>query len=147
MDFDALKSLSDLGIDMSFLDHFKGKQEDKMQQDLDKVADKITELDSLQSERLSMPPASEGVKTVDEKEVKTAEEVSEKLVNLTVLARPDDVTDSEKIQESLSVGVVEERSVATKPATESENGEGSGVNQIGEALEPQLLVGDSPTQK
>ena len=56
VDFDSLKSISDLGIDVSFLDHFK--QADKMQNKLNKNADKITELNKMQWDRLSMHPAS-----------------------------------------------------------------------------------------
>lgn len=151
VNFESLKSLSDLGIDVSFLDHFQSAQEDKMQQGLDKVADKLTELSQLQTERLSVPPTSESAKMVGENETKTAGEVTEKLAELTGSVKPGDVTDSEKMREALGIGMVEDTQTPSgdkvdETLAKSDNEDTSAVNKISETFQPNLTVGESPTE-
>ena len=150
VDFDSLKSISDLGIDVSFLDHFK--QADKMQNELDKNADKITELNNMQSDRLSMHPASiDKVKAIPDKEKSAAGEIITQLASLAGEATPGDLTDSSKLRQSMGVGPVPVTSqpgplsvTVDKVLTENESKDGENITHA-DALVHSVPLGESPS--
>ena len=150
VDFDSLKSISDLGIDVSFLDHFK--QADRMQNELDKNADKITELNKLQLDRLSMHPASiDKVKAIPDKEKTAAGEIITQLASLAGEATPGDLTDNSKLRQSMGVGPVPVTSQAgplsvtvDKVLTENESKDGENITHA-DALVHSVPLGESPS--
>ena len=150
VDFDSLKSISDLGIDVSFLDHFK--QADRMQNELDKNADKITELNKLQSDRLSMHPASiDKVKAIPDKEKTAAGEIITQLASLAGEATPGDLTDNSKLRQSIGVGPVPVTSqpgplsvTVDKVLTENESKDGENITHA-DALVHSVPLGESPS--
>ena len=150
VDFDSLKSISDLGIDVSFLDHFK--QADNMQNELNKNADKITELNKMQSDRLSMHPASiDKVKAIPDKEKTAAGEIITQLASLAGEATPGDLTDNSKLRQSMGVGPVPVTSQAgplsvtvDKVLTENESKDGENITHA-DALVHSVPLGESPS--
>ena len=104
IDFTSLKSISDLGIDVSFLEHFE--ESEKKQKELDNAAGQVTELNKLQSDRLSLAPTNEKAKIITEEEEKVAGKLRTQLASLTADVTPSDVTDVSKVEAALGVGLV-----------------------------------------
>lgn len=151
LDFDALKSISDLGIDISFLDHFK--QQDKTQQNLNTAARKITELNKIQSERLSQHPGQlDKVKMIHNQEKTTAGDLTTQLANLVGETTPGNVTDSSKLRQAMAVGPVPlsdksgPLSVSVdKVLNEGEGKDGENITHD-DALVHSVELGESPSE-
>jgi len=151
LDFDALKSISDLGIDISFLDHFK--QQDKTQQNLNTASRKITELNKIQSERLSQHPGQlDKVKMIHNQEKTTAGDLTTQLANLVGETTPGNVTDSSKLRQAMAVGPVplSDKSgplsvFVDKVLNEGEGKDGENITHD-DALVHSVELGESPSE-
>ncbi|XP_067936025.1 bromodomain-containing protein 7-like isoform X2 [Watersipora subatra] len=104
IDFESLKTIADLGIDTSFLEHFKVN--DQAQRNLDNAAEHLTELNKLQSDRLSLVPSNDKAQQITDEEEKTVDKVSNQLLSLTKLAAPGDVMDEGNLRKAIGVGLL-----------------------------------------
>ncbi|KAF6019546.1 hypothetical protein EB796_022150 [Bugula neritina] len=104
INYESMKSIAELGIDTSFLDHFE--KTNSTQKELEKVSDQLTELNTLQTNRLSLPCYNDKVGDISEQEDKLAQDVQDDLAGLTKQAIPSDISDESKIRSSLGVGLV-----------------------------------------
>ncbi|XP_071812666.1 bromodomain-containing protein 7-like [Apostichopus japonicus] len=114
-DLDSLKSLSDLGIDMSFLPALakdlkeQGVPLPEEPQDvtsqLNKTSDLIQQLEKTQKERLSqkLPIHLQYVPQPSEQEYKLANKLSNRLQNLISKAKPADVVSTESVRSAMGI--------------------------------------------
>lgn len=153
IDFEALKSLSDMGIDVSFLDDCKSKLqsgsqvEDTNQEQLDKAASEITNLSQIQDERLSKPPNSELSKVVTEAEQAAAAQVTNQLVALAKQVTPGEITDNDNVQKALGVGLVECEGISNAERVDKtlESCDNSDQPMETDALEHHIGIDKSPS--
>ncbi|XP_006825137.1 bromodomain-containing protein 7-like [Saccoglossus kowalevskii] len=129
IDFEALKSLSDIGIDMSFLpsmekDLSTEKEELVMpsekcvQEKLNETSDLIQDLEKSQHERLSKKPPSnlQYISGPSDKECEIAERLAQQLKELTAQAGPGGVVSSQSVRTAMGV-TIPDTVAATPPTT------------------------------
>ncbi|XP_063439065.1 bromodomain-containing protein 7-like [Mytilus trossulus] len=109
IDFDSLRGLSDLGVDMSFLDNMEKsmkKEKDPVQEKLDQTATLINDLQQTQSERLSqnLPPHITQVPGPSEKEIQLAQKVTKELKELAREAQPANISSVQGLRTAMGVG-------------------------------------------
>ncbi|KAL5021875.1 hypothetical protein ScPMuIL_001030 [Solemya velum] len=109
-DFDlgALRSLGDLGVDVSFLDQYeKDPPKDKVQEKLDHTASLIQDLQQTQSERLCARPPLYlcDLPGPSEKEMQLAQRVTEELKDLAKEVAPSDITSLKGIREAMGISL------------------------------------------
>ncbi|XP_071957411.1 bromodomain-containing protein 7-like [Antedon mediterranea] len=110
IDFEDLKSLSNIGIDMSFLSDFekswqgKAKKTD-LNSKLESTANLIDNLEKKQTERLSRkPPAHlQFIEGPSQEESNIAEEITQQLLQLTSNATPGDVASTPAVRKAMGV--------------------------------------------
>ncbi|XP_033096249.1 bromodomain-containing protein 7-like [Anneissia japonica] len=114
IDFEDLRSLSNIGIDMSFLsDIEKSWEGDKTGQNkdlnskLDSTANLIDNLEKKQIERLSRkPPAHlQFIEGPSQEESNIAEEITQQLMQLTSNAKPADVVSTPAVRKAMGIEV------------------------------------------
>eukprot|EP00095_Tigriopus_kingsejongensis_P007659 snap_masked-scaffold116_size340332-processed-gene-2.16 protein:Tk07659 transcript:snap_masked-scaffold116_size340332-processed-gene-2.16-mRNA-1 annotation:"bromodomain-containing protein 7 isoform x3" len=115
IDFDSLKSLSDDGIDMSFLSTLKSQydavevkhesEEIDPQVQLQSTADLIEQLRESQNRRLSQTPPQHfsGMPKPTEQELSLATQVQKNLSRLAQLVKPENVVPPESIKKLLGI--------------------------------------------
>jgi len=111
VDFDALKTLQDDGIDMSFLgtlQSFYAKNEAKKPENmLEANADLIDQLKSVQNDRLSSTPPQHfsQMPKAGEKEVELASSIQANLVDMVSQVKPSGVLPEASVRSVLGLGV------------------------------------------
>ncbi|KAK3085828.1 hypothetical protein FSP39_009255, partial [Pinctada imbricata] len=106
IDFDSLKSLGDLGVDVSFLDDFKDSiKPDPMQEKLDQTAGLLKDLQQTQNERLSLKPPSHlsHVPGPSEKEVKLGNIYLLIISSFCIQATPSDVSSVQGLRSAMGI--------------------------------------------
>ncbi|XP_071092331.1 bromodomain-containing protein 7-like [Haliotis cracherodii] len=106
IDFNSLRSLGDLGLDVSFVDYFEKEiGNEKLQARLDQTAGLITDLQQTQKERLSQkPPAHLGLLLgPSDREAELAEKVSKELKALAREAAPKDIVSIKAMRSALGI--------------------------------------------
>jgi len=116
VDLDSLRSLSELGIDISFLDSFA---ESPAQTALGKTADSIETLSTMQTERLTNADRrTKSERAAPEKEKELAADVTQQLVELASKATPGDLIDAEGLRHAAAVGpLTQPQKILEKTAT------------------------------
>ncbi|CAC5408627.1 BRD7 [Mytilus coruscus] len=109
IDFDSLRGLSDLGVDMSFLDSMEKsmkKEKDPVQEKLDQTATLLNDLQQTQNERLSqnLPPHITQVPGPSEKEIQLAQKVTKELKELAREAQPANISSVQGLRNAMGVG-------------------------------------------
>lgn len=107
-DFDALKSLADEGIDMSFLDSVEKQfRKDPIQKKLDETTNLLQDLAKVQTARLSnKPPAHLAhIPGPSNEELQLAAKVTESLTELSKKATPSDVVSATAIHKAMGISV------------------------------------------
>ncbi|XP_071443291.1 uncharacterized protein Brd7-9 [Hetaerina americana] len=106
IDFEALKTLSDVGIDVSFLDNVENDfKNEALQRGLDQTSDLIGKLEQVQRERLSQPPPAHLalVPKPSEMEVHLAEKITENLTDMAKKVHPEAVAPLPAIRKAMGV--------------------------------------------
>ncbi|XP_029637603.1 bromodomain-containing protein 7 isoform X2 [Octopus sinensis] len=108
VDFESLKTLSsDLGMDLSFLDHFEKEisKEKELQQKLDYTAGLIQDLHSTQHDRLSAKPPVHlaFVPGPSQKEAQLANKVTQELRELAKQANPGAVVSVKALRNAMGI--------------------------------------------
>ncbi|XP_060077023.1 bromodomain-containing protein 7-like [Ylistrum balloti] len=105
-DISSLRSLSQLGVDVSFLDQYESEPpKDPIQEKLDQTASLLNDLQQTQSERLSskLPPHLALVPGPSEKELQLAQKVTKELKELAKSANPRGVVSVQGVRSALGV--------------------------------------------
>ncbi|XP_033754995.1 LOW QUALITY PROTEIN: bromodomain-containing protein 7-like [Pecten maximus] len=105
-DISSLRSLSQLGVDVSFLDQYENEPpKDPIQEKLDQTASLLNDLQQTQNERLSskLPPHLALVPGPSEKELQLAQKVTKELRELAKSANPRGVVSVEGVRSVLGV--------------------------------------------
>ncbi|XP_077982682.1 bromodomain-containing protein 7-like [Glandiceps talaboti] len=117
IDFEALKSLSDIGIDMSFLpamekeistkEESSGADNVKLQDKLNEAGDMIKDLEKTQNERMSKKPPSnlQYNPGPSDKECEIAEKLTQQLKELTSQAGPGGVVSTQAVHNAMGITV------------------------------------------
>ncbi|XP_074644692.1 bromodomain-containing protein 7-like [Tubulanus polymorphus] len=112
VDFNNLRTLSNIGIDTSFLDTFEKemRQENKtevVQKKLDETSGFIKDLERVQNERLSRqpPPHLSYIPGPSPTEIQLAEKVTKGLTDLTKQVKPGDVVSATGVRKALGITV------------------------------------------
>ncbi|XP_070575836.1 bromodomain-containing protein 7-like [Ptychodera flava] len=118
IDFEALKSLSDIGIDMSFLPAMEKElnkentstEGGNVQEKLNETGDLIKDLEKSQLERLSKKPPSnlQYAPGPSDKECEIAEKLTQQLKELTSQAEPGSVASTHAVRNAMGISVPEE---------------------------------------
>lgn len=145
VDFDSLKSLQDLGIDTSFVDHFKSKSDDEIQQKLDNAAEAVNELHDLQQQRLSEHPSSDKVKNIPDKELSAATNLSGRLAAIAKQAKPGELTDAAAVQKALGVGLINTGVQSNADRVDDIMTTNSSSPTAADPIDHHIAVGGSPT--
>jgi bromodomain-containing protein 7/9 len=174
IDFKSLRSLSDLGIDVSFLENLEPvvKQEplepqDPVQSKLDATTELIEQLDKVQNERLSrpLPGHLSQVMGPTPEEYGLAEKVTDSLIELSKQAAPEDLVSVSTARNAMGIttepvynlgSTVDDRSseadqsqLPSTPGSTTNPSHASheDLDDIQEFLQtgPELHVADSPT--
>uniref|UniRef100_A0A1B6DLS8 Bromo domain-containing protein n=1 Tax=Clastoptera arizonana TaxID=38151 RepID=A0A1B6DLS8_9HEMI len=108
VEMSQLKTLSELGIETSFLDYFAermGKEDNVMQEKLDQTTVLLEKLQQAQNDRLSSaPPAHLGnVMQPSETEINLAEKITESLTNLAKQVPPSAVVSIPGIRKAMGI--------------------------------------------
>ncbi|GAB1608311.1 bromodomain-containing protein 7-like [Argonauta hians] len=108
VDFESLKTLSsDLGMDLSFLDHFEKEisKEKELQQKLDYTAGLIQDLHSTQHDRLSAKPPVHlaFVPGPSQKETQLANKVTQELRELAKQANPGAIVSDKALRNAMGI--------------------------------------------
>lgn len=138
VDFDALKSLNDIGIDMKFLDtveqdmHIKEEHraaEEAMQLRLDQTSALLQKLQQVQSDRLSLTPPAHlsHVAQPSDSEVQLAEKITESLKDMAKKVDPVIVAPVSALRKAM--GILPATSPPDSPADAVPAGEDSDQRQ------------------
>ena len=109
VDFDSLKSLSDIGIDVSFLESLQKNYEDAppdtIVDNLSDTASLLNELKDIQLERLSaiLPAHFSQILLPNDHEMALASQIQTNLVEMTQNVRPGDVVPEEALRRMLGI--------------------------------------------
>ena len=109
VDFDSLKSLSDIGIDVSFLESLQKNYEDAPPDtnvdNLSDTASLLNELKDIQLERLSaiLPAHFSQILLPNDHEMALASQIQTNLVEMTQNVRPGDVVPEEALRRMLGI--------------------------------------------
>ncbi|XP_048762024.1 bromodomain-containing protein 7-like [Ostrea edulis] len=110
IDINSLKSLNDLGVDVSFLDDFEkmsseSTQKDPVQERLDQTASLIKDLQATQKERLSarLPMHLAHVPGPSEKEIQLAQKVTQELKELAKEVSPADISSVQGLRSAMGI--------------------------------------------
>lgn len=117
IDFESLKSLAEVGIDVSFIDSIQKQYKDEAEEpveNLNENAELINELKEVQLERLSAAPPSHLSQIVhpNEREMELANLIQNNLVDMAGQVRPEDVMHQESIRKILGITLI-----GNQPAT------------------------------
>ncbi|OWF37379.1 bromodomain-containing protein 7-like [Mizuhopecten yessoensis] len=105
-DMSSLRSLSQLGVDVSFLDHYESEpKKDPVQEKLDQTASLLNDLQQTQNERLSsrLPPHLSLLPGPSEKEIQLAQKVTKELKELAKSANPRGVVSAQGVRSAMGV--------------------------------------------
>ncbi|XP_022346223.2 bromodomain-containing protein 7-like isoform X2 [Crassostrea virginica] len=120
IDINSLKSLGDIGVDISFLEDFEKTlpQKDPVQERLDQTASLINDLQATQRERLSakLPSHFAHVPGPSEKEIQLAQRVTQELKELTKGVTPADISSVQGLRSAMGITL---NPVKTEPVEES----------------------------
>ncbi|XP_064598986.1 bromodomain-containing protein 7-like [Liolophura sinensis] len=111
VDINSVRSLAQMGVDVSFLDTFEKEMKEKKiqetQQKLDNTAELIQNLQKTQHERLSMKPPHHlaHVPGPSEKEVKLADKVCQELKELAKEVAPGAISSVKSIRQAMGVSL------------------------------------------
>ncbi|XP_046389290.1 uncharacterized protein LOC124158139 isoform X2 [Ischnura elegans] len=106
IDFEALKTLSDVGIDVSFLDNVENDfKNEALQRGLDQTGDLIGKLEQVQRERLSQPPPAHLalVPKPSDMEVQLAEKITENLTDMAKKVNPEAIAPLPVIRKAMGI--------------------------------------------
>lgn len=127
IDINSLKSLGDLGVDVSFLDDFEKitsqPKKDPVQERLDQTASLINDLQATQKERLSakLPTHLAHVPGPSEKEIQLAQKVTQELKELAKGVSPADISSVQGLRSAMGITLQPIKSEPVEDATESES--------------------------
>ncbi|XP_061197403.1 bromodomain-containing protein 7-like [Saccostrea echinata] len=123
IDINSLKTLTDIGVDVSFLDNFEKMtsepaQKDPVQERLDQTASLINDLSATQKERLSarLPMHLAHVPGPSEKEIQLAQKVTQELKELTKEVTPADISSVQGLRSAMGITL---NPVKTEPVEET----------------------------
>ena len=110
VDFESLKSLSDVGIDVSFLESLQQKYEETSDGHLDSLADTaglISELKEVQLERLSaaLPLHLSQIAMPNDHEMALASQIQNNLLEMAKQVTPGDVVPHEAVRRALGISI------------------------------------------
>lgn len=115
IDYESLRSLADLGIDVSFLDDMETSKEIKVepksdaviQKKLDETSDLLTSLHQAQHDRLSLkpPPHLSHVMEPSVNEIQLADKVSESLKDLAKQVSPGAITSIVGLRKAMGISL------------------------------------------
>ncbi|KAG8240253.1 hypothetical protein J437_LFUL004713 [Ladona fulva] len=106
IDFEALKTLSDVGIDVSFLENVENElKNEALQRGLDQTGELLGKLEQVQRERLSQPPPSHLslVAKPSEIEVQLAEKITENLTDMAKRVTPEAIVPLPAIRKAMGI--------------------------------------------
>jgi len=111
IDYDSLRSLADLGIDVSFLDTLDDKIETKsqttIQKKLTETSEMLTNLQRVQHERLSVKPPAHLAHVMEPStdEIQLADKVTESLKDLAKQATPMNVSSLVGLRKAMGISM------------------------------------------
>ncbi|XP_063225828.1 bromodomain-containing protein 7 isoform X2 [Bacillus rossius redtenbacheri] len=154
VDIGALKSLSDIGIDTSFLESLEKDMrrsdeqkaaEDAMQAGLDHTSSLLQKLQQVQNDRLSLPPPAHlaHVPQPSENEVQLAEKITESLKDMAKKVPPGAIAPVSAVRKAMGV----QPAAAASPApAEASSGEENPASVASEAPVEEVDVEGTSSQ-
>ena len=124
VDFESLKSLSEIGIDVSFLDTMKADLEEMDRlESLTDTAALLNELKKVQLERLSasLPVHFSQVLHPNEQEMALASQIQTNLAEMAGQVKPGDVVPQDSVRKALGMALDRIPAVADIPKDPSKN--------------------------
>ncbi|CAL8070209.1 unnamed protein product [Orchesella dallaii] len=107
VNFDSLRSLSELGIDTSFVEEFKDTVNPVVTVKLEETANLITDLQKAQNDRLRLPsqPNPPFVPAPSDEEMRIADRITENLTELAKSVTPGSIVSEEALRKAMGVDI------------------------------------------